>query len=143
MLKRDKITTAYKAAIGKTTGNQPGEFSTASALKIKQVAGQGKDNYLFTLQSHELGLSASEVKDRLNIFGLNEVAHEKAPKWYVQFFEAFLNPFIGVLVVLAIISLITDVIIQAAADKGDTKRHVAFYTGVQEQPSSGEVKVDG
>ena len=126
MLKREKITTAYKAAIGKTNGHQAGEFSTASALKIKQVAGQGKDNYLFTLQSHEQGLSAAEVKDRLNTFGLNEVAHEKAPKWYVQFFEAFLNPFIGVLLVLAIISLITDVIIQAPADRDYTTVIVIF-----------------
>ena len=116
MLKREKL----KAALGKNNGHQSTEFSTASALKIKQVSGQGKENYLFNLQSHELGLSLTEVKDRLHIYGLNEVAHEKAPKWYVQFFEAFLNPFIGVLVVLAIISLITDVIIQAPADRDYT-----------------------
>ncbi|WP_179415643.1 magnesium-translocating P-type ATPase [Mucilaginibacter sp. E4BP6] len=116
MLKREKL----KAALGKNNGHQSTEFSTASALKIKQVSGQGKENYLFALQSHELGLSSTEVKDRLHTYGLNEVAHEKAPKWYVQFFEAFLNPFIGVLVVLAIISLITDVIIQAPADRDYT-----------------------
>jgi Mg2+-importing ATPase len=116
MLKREKL----KAALGKSNGHQSTEFSTASALKIKQASGQGKQNYLFTLQSHELGLSSTEVKDRLSTYGLNEVAHEKAPKWYVQFFEAFLNPFIGVLVVLAIISLITDVIIQAPADRDYT-----------------------
>ena len=116
MLKREKL----KAALGKNNGHQSTEFSTASALKIKQVSGQGKENYLFNLQSHELGLSPAEVKDRLHTYGLNEVAHEKAPKWYVQFFEAFLNPFIGVLVVLSIISLITDVIIQAPADRDYT-----------------------
>jgi Mg2+-importing ATPase len=116
MLKREKL----KAALGKNNGHQSTEFSTASALKIKQVSGQGKENYLFNLQSRELGLSLTEVKDRLHTYGLNEVAHEKAPKWYVQFFEAFLNPFIGVLVVLAIISLITDVIIQAPADRDYT-----------------------
>jgi Mg2+-importing ATPase len=116
MLKREKL----KAALGKNNGHQSTEFSTASALKIKQVSGQGKENYLFALQSHELGLSPAEVKDRLHTYGLNEVAHEKAPKWYVQFFEAFLNPFIGVLVVLSIISLITDVIIQAPADRDYT-----------------------
>jgi Mg2+-importing ATPase len=115
MLKREKL----KAALGKGNG-QTTEFNTASALKIKQVSGQGKENYLFTLHSHEQGLSTAEVKERFNTFGLNEVAHEKAPKWYVQFFEAFLNPFIGVLVVLAIISLITDVIIQAPADRDYT-----------------------
>lgn len=116
MLKREKL----KAALGKNNGHQSTEFSTASALKIKEVASQGKSAFLSTLQSHELGLSTAEVKERFNTYGLNEVAHEKAPKWHVQFFEAFLNPFIGVLVVLAIISLITDVIIQAPADRDYT-----------------------
>jgi Mg2+-importing ATPase len=116
MLKREKL----KAALGKSNGHQSTEFNTASALKIKEVAAQNKAVFLSTLQSHELGLSLAEVKERLNTYGLNEVAHEKAPKWYVQFFEAFLNPFIGVLIVLAIISLITDVIIQARADRDYT-----------------------
>ena len=115
MLKREKL----KAALGKTNG-QSTEFNTASALKIKEVAAQDKATFLSILKSHELGLSPAEVKDRFNTYGLNEVAHEKAPKWYVQFFEAFLNPFIGVLIVLAIISLITDVIIQAPADRDYT-----------------------
>ena len=115
MLKREKL----KAALGKNNG-QSTEFNTASALKIKEVAAQDKATFLSTLNSHELGLSPAEVKDRFHTYGLNEVAHEKAPKWYVQFFEAFLNPFIGVLIVLSIISLITDVIIQAPADRDYT-----------------------
>jgi len=119
MLKREKISTVYKA-LGKNNGQSSSEFDNAAALKLKEASANTKASFLATLDSREHGLSAAEVKERLSKFGLNEVAHEKAPKWYIQFFEAFLNPFIGVLFVLAIISLITDVIIQAPDDRDYT-----------------------
>jgi len=120
MLKREKIKTVYKKALSKSNGQHSAEFESPSALRLKQASGDTKALFLEMLESHEQGLSAAEVKERLLTHGLNEVAHEKAPRWYVQFFEAFLNPFIGVLLVLAIISYITDVIIQAPADKDYT-----------------------
>ena len=116
MLKREKINNALKS-IGKANGQHTSEFDNAAALRIKEAAAGNMAAVFFMLESSKNGLSAAGVKERLTIYGLNEVAHEKAPKWYVQFFEAFLNPFIGVLLALAIISLITDVIIQAPADK--------------------------
>lgn len=115
MLKIGKINNALKA-IGKTNGQHTSEFDNASALRIKEAAAGNMAAVLFMLESSKNGLSAAGVKERLTIYGLNEVAHEKAPKWYVQFFEAFLNPFIGVLLALSIISLITDVIIPADKD---------------------------
>lgn len=102
--------------MGKNNGQHISEFDNASALRLKEAAAGNQAAYLFMLESSKNGLSAAGVKERLNIYGLNEVAHEKAPKWYVQFFEAFLNPFIGVLLALSIISLITDVIIPADKD---------------------------
>jgi len=119
MLKREKISTVYKA-LGKKNGHSSGEFDSASALRIKQTSATGRAEFLSQLGTRTEGLSAEEVKERLHAFGPNEVAHEKAPKWYVQLFEAFLNPFIGVLFVLVIISSITDVIIQAPADRDYT-----------------------
>ncbi len=119
MLKREKISTVYKA-LGKKNGHSSNEFENAAALKIKQTSITNKAEFLAQLETTEQGLSAEEVKDRLLANGLNEIAHEKAPRWYVQFLEAFLNPFIGVLIVLAIISSITDVIIQAPADRDYT-----------------------
>jgi Mg2+-importing ATPase len=41
---------------------------------------------------------------------LTRVSHEEAPAWYIQLLEAFLNPFIGVLIIIAAISVITDII---------------------------------
>jgi P-type Mg2+ transporter len=116
MLKRKKSTTTTL----NTNGHHTSEFSSESALRLKQAAADEKATYMATLKSHENGLSSAEVKERLNTHGLNEVAHEKASSWYVQLFEAFLNPFIGVLFVLVVVSLITDVIIPAAPDKDYT-----------------------
>ena len=57
------------------------------------------------------GLTEDQVDDRLREFGPNEVVHEKAPVWYIQLLQAFVNPFIAVLFILVVISLITDVIL--------------------------------
>jgi len=119
MLKREKISKVYKA-LGKTNGHSPSEFDTASALKIKQIAALDKASLLSVLESQEQGLSSAEVKERLTTYGLNEIAHEKAPKWYIQLIEAFINPFIAVLLILVIISAITDIIIQKPGERDYT-----------------------
>jgi Mg2+-importing ATPase len=129
MLKREKINTALKS-LGKTNG-QSSEFDSASALRLKQAAASGKASFLEMLQTRADGLSAAEVKEHLLTYGLNEVSHEKAPAWYVQFIQAFINPFIGVLLILSIISLITDVIIQAPNDRDYTTVAVIFTMVMQ------------
>lgn len=92
-------------------------INAAAEQKLKEAASKNKAGFLPMLESNEKGLSSSEAKERIHTHGLNEVAHEKAPGWYIQLFQAFLNPFIGVLFVLAVISLVTDVIIQAPGDR--------------------------
>ncbi len=120
------MTTAIKEKIKKynpvqrNNGHNAGEFDTASIIKLKNIAACESEESLNILESNPAGLSADVVRDRLHLFGLNEVTHEKAPKWYVQFFQAFFNPFIAVLIILAVISLITDVIIQLPADQDYT-----------------------
>lgn len=120
------MTTAIKEKIKKynpvqrNNGHNPGEFDTASIIKLKNIAACDSEESLNILESSPAGLSSDVVRDRLHLFGLNEVTHEKAPKWYIQFLQAFLNPFIAVLFILAIISLITDVIIQLPADQDYT-----------------------
>ena len=69
------------------------------------------------LASQETGLTEDQVEEKLQQFGANEVAHEKAPAWYVQLLQAFINPFIGILIVIAIVSLITDVFLAAPEDR--------------------------
>ncbi|MCJ8211209.1 magnesium-translocating P-type ATPase [Mucilaginibacter sp. RS28] len=88
----------------------------AAELHLKRIAAAEKKECFTLLDGNETGLEKDQVRSRLLIYGLNEVSHEQAPAWYLQLLQAFLNPFIGVLVVLAVISMITDVIIQAPSD---------------------------
>ena len=101
-------------------GHGTGEFETASITKLKNIAVNNNDSCLETMKTDINGLSAREVQDRFEIFGLNEVVTEKAPGWYVQFLQAFIDPFTGVLFILAVVSLITDVIIHHDGEKDYT-----------------------
>jgi Mg2+-importing ATPase len=53
------------------------------------------------------GLTESEVRERLNIYGPNTVAHERATAWPAMLLNNFRNPFILVLFVLGSVSYAT------------------------------------
>ena len=56
------------------------------------------------------GLHVSEVEHRQSLYGKNEVEHEKRKNPVSVFIQAFINPFIGVLTGLLIISFVLDVL---------------------------------
>jgi Mg2+-importing ATPase len=62
---------------------------------------------LLALNSSRAGLIESEAASRLEVQGPNEVAHERLPAWYLQLLTSFNNPFIIILVVLAVVSFAT------------------------------------
>jgi len=62
-------------------------------------------------------LSSEQVEKIQESIGFNEVEHEKAPAWYIQLLQAFVNPFIVVLIVIACISLVTDVILASREER--------------------------
>lgn len=66
--------------------------------------------YSFFQTSHE-GLSSAEAEHRQGIYGSNEIKKEKQKNPLTMLAKAFINPFIGVLTVLVIISFILDVLI--------------------------------
>lgn len=66
-------------------------------------------------QTSRIGLRAEEVERRRAVFGRNEVEHEKKNP-FSTFIKAFINPFIGVLTVLVVVSFILDVL---TADPGE------------------------
>lgn len=84
-------------------------FDTTAANQLKSVSQVEKLSFLNILNSSESGLDIDQVEERQQEFGDNEVVHEQAPAWYVQLFQAFINPFIGILIVIATISFIMDV----------------------------------
>ncbi|WP_207229432.1 magnesium-translocating P-type ATPase [Ktedonosporobacter rubrisoli] len=84
---------------------------------MRDVAISNTSHALQLLQTSQQGLTEFEANKRLAQFGKNEVAHEKPPVWWVQLGKAFVNPFIGVLVVLGTVSLFTDVIFASPEDR--------------------------
>lgn len=77
-------------------------FAIADAAKTTLI------NTFSQLNANLDGLSNDEAEQRYLQYGPNQVAHEKAPAALLQLFQAFNNPFIYVLTVLAIISFFTD-----------------------------------
>lgn len=63
------------------------------------------------------GLAEAEVEERRERYGINEVVHERKKRPIVIFMRTFINPFIGVLTALAVISLVIDVIMAPPAEK--------------------------
>lgn len=74
------------------------------------VAKMSVEEILQMLKTDFSGLDPNEAKKRLEFYGTNEIKREKPAPWYIQIVKAFLNPFIGILVFLAIVSYITDVL---------------------------------
>ena len=60
-------------------------LNSTAAGKLKNAAQSDKNSYFSMLESKETGLSMEAVHERQKAIGLNEIAHEKAPAWYVQF----------------------------------------------------------
>ncbi|HTS87476.1 MAG TPA: magnesium-translocating P-type ATPase, partial [Gemmatimonadales bacterium] len=82
-----------------------------SAEPLGRAGLAGPEAALAELEAQRDGLVPDEVEQRRERYGLNEVAHERPPAWYLQLVHAFWNPFIGVLAALGVVSFLT----------GDTK----------------------
>src|SRR5215467_13490687 len=77
------------------------------AARAAQIAGQGLDEMLVSLGGSLDGLVEPDAAERLAHGGPNEVAHEKPPHWLAQLLTCFKNPFIIVLVTLAVIQFVS------------------------------------
>lgn len=64
-----------------------------------------------------MGLTEGEVTDRLRFHGPNEIVREKRDRWLIMFIKTFINPFIGILMALAVVSLVIDVLMAAPEDR--------------------------
>ena len=85
--------------------------------KIFSVATQEVSAAYFYLNTSHEGLTQQEAERRLQQFGKNEVSTERQISWYVMLLKTFLNPFIGILMCLAIISYVMDVLMAAPNDR--------------------------
>jgi len=93
-------------------------FDDVAVTKLRDISRGDKPSLFYAmLESSEEGLSRANVDEKKRKFGLNEIAHEKAASWYVQLFQAFLNPFIAVLIILATVSFVLDVLMAAPGEQ--------------------------
>ncbi|MFE8116869.1 magnesium-translocating P-type ATPase [Brenneria goodwinii] len=90
------------------TANRRHQPKAAAAFAIAREAQNSLDQTLANMNTHLHGLTNDDVVDRQQTYGENRVAHEKAPHALVQLLSAFNNPFIYVLMALAVISFVTD-----------------------------------
>lgn len=105
--------------------------NAAKPYLIEQEAARTVEETLAHLHSHEQGLSQQEAQRRLAQYGPNEVAQEKAPPALLQLLMAFHNPFIYVLLALALVSFFTDYWLPLrAGDAGDLTGVIIISTMV-------------
>lgn len=93
------------------------DLETAAATRMRNIAEQDAQQVLTVLETTPTGLTEEQAQTRLAQYGPNEITHEKAPAWYIQLLQAFVNPFIAVLIAIAGVSLITDVFLAAPGDR--------------------------
>jgi len=90
-----------QAAAGKAAGKAAAAVHTA----VAQEAFRANSELLAALDTTPAGLDEEQIEARLHRDGPNEVSHEKPPHWSRQLLRAFKNPFIIVLLVLAVVQI--------------------------------------
>ncbi len=78
--------------------------------KVFLAASQSLESVNSYFQTTSHGLTHEDIKVRQRIYGTNEVVHEQKQNPILMFCKAFINPFIGVLMVLVMVSLVIDVL---------------------------------
>ncbi|MCJ7933161.1 MAG: cation-transporting P-type ATPase [Chryseobacterium sp.] len=68
-------------------------LNSAALVKLKEAAAENEKMICAMLETSEEGLSGNTVKDRLKIYGKNEIATQRASSWLKQFAHSFFNPF--------------------------------------------------
>jgi len=86
-------------------GKAAGKAAAAIHAAVAQEAFRANDELLAALETTPAGLDEEQIEERLHRDGPNEVSHEKPPHWTRQLLRAFKNPFIIVLLVLAVVQV--------------------------------------
>ena len=78
---------------------------------LRHMASLPVDELLAELKTSERGLTQEQARLAIEEFGPNEVYASEREHPIVRFFKSFADPFVGILVLVAIVSLVTDVIL--------------------------------
>ncbi len=102
--------------IGSTFTNGGG-LNQGATVRLRQAAQFSTTHLYDFLEAKPEGLTAEEVELRQEQYGQNDVRHDRPPTWYRQLLDAFINPFVGILVLIAVVSFIIDVWLAPPAEK--------------------------
>ncbi len=89
-------------------------------LSDEQRMSYGKvksEDLMIQFKTEQTGLSNQESVIRLADYGLNEIPRDKPELWFIRLMKAYINPFSGVLFFLSLITLLTNVLTQAAGQR--------------------------
>lgn len=111
-------------SISRRTENITGKSSQLEWLR--QVSSFETNELLDEFNTSRDGLSAEKIELSRAAWGSNEVAHVRRDPAVVRFFKAFADPFMGILALLAVVSLFTDVILAAPADRNPSTFLIIF-----------------
>ncbi|HTB07777.1 MAG TPA: magnesium-translocating P-type ATPase [Bacteroidia bacterium] len=103
----------------RSSGNSLNNFDTVIAGKLKAAAKATKEELYTNLETCDSGLTEEQLAEKQQQFGPNEIASDKAPPWFVQFAQAWITPFNGILIVIAGISFVTDVVYASTPEERD------------------------
>lgn len=92
-------------------------MNLATADKLRKAAQSNHDSIFLMLDSSAEGITPAEAQKRRAVYGPNEVDYDKAPVWYVQLFQSFVNPFVLILLAIIVISYVIDVWFAAPGEK--------------------------
>jgi Mg2+-importing ATPase len=92
-------------------------LNAASFSKIREAAAADEKIVFAVLETSAEGISENTVKDRIKIYGKNEIAIQKAPSWIKQLIHSFFNPFNYILACIVVISIFLDVVLAPADEK--------------------------
>jgi len=104
---RDQRRAAIVAAMDVTEGKDNGSQSGQAKLLL-QMSGYDVGQAVSRLGSSENGLSETEARDRISLYGPNEIEHERQAGWLRQIVQAYNHPFNILLIALAVISYVTE-----------------------------------
>ncbi len=99
------------------------------ATLAKQIAGKEKSEVLKQLDTSINGLNPAQAKKRLERDGLNEVSNKECHPKLHFLFDAFMTPFTGVLLFLALLSFLTNYLF-VPADQKDLSTVIIMITMV-------------
>ncbi|MGE8056000.1 magnesium-translocating P-type ATPase [Bacillus mycoides] len=75
---------------------------------LSEIAKSDVESTLAFFKTSSHGLSQEEATKRLEVYGENKVIYQKRIKWYITLFNSFRSPFISLLIILGILSFLTN-----------------------------------